>query len=90
MLTKMRNWSLQNPTVLLTVGIVVTLVITLIIVLVLLRVGGGKPKPDNAAIIADNAAVIGAVIALGGVFTTQLVTAGLANRRPRGRTAEVL
>jgi hypothetical protein len=44
---------------------------------VLLRTGG-------AGAVSDNAALIGALIGLGGVFTTQLVNSALEDRRAQG------
>jgi hypothetical protein len=57
-------------------GGVATLVFTLAVVLLLVRTDGAKA-------VSDNAAVIGAVIALGGVFTAQMVSIALDNRRPQ-------
>jgi uncharacterized protein YjbI with pentapeptide repeats len=56
------------------IGGVATLVLTLAVVLLLVRADGAKA-------VSDNAAVIGAVIALGGVFTAQMVSIALDNRR---------
>jgi len=51
-----------------------TLVLALVVVIVLLLIGGGKA-------VVENAALIGALIALGGVFTTQLVNIALEAQR---------
>jgi uncharacterized protein YjbI with pentapeptide repeats len=64
----------EKPGVRVVVGVVATLVIAVAVVIVLQRTGD-----DNA--VSDNAALIGAVIALGGVFTTQLVSIALDDRR---------
>jgi len=56
------------------IGGVVTLVLLLAVVWLLWRTGGAKA-------ISDNAAVIGALVALGGVFTAQMVSIALDNRR---------
>jgi hypothetical protein len=57
------------------IGIGATLVVTAAVVVVLLRFGGG------AQAVSDNAALIGALIALGGVFTTQMVNSALEAQR---------
>jgi hypothetical protein len=51
-----------------------TLVLAVAVVMVLLRTGGA-----NA--VSDNAALIGALVALGGVFTAQMVSIALEDRR---------
>jgi Pentapeptide repeats (8 copies) len=56
------------------IGIAATLVLAVAVVMVLLRTGGA-----NA--ISDNAALIGALVALGGVFTAQMVGIALEDRR---------
>jgi Pentapeptide repeats (8 copies) len=56
------------------IGGVATLVLLLVVVWLLWRTGGA-----NA--VSDNAAVIGALIALGGVFTAQMVSIALDDRR---------
>jgi uncharacterized protein YjbI with pentapeptide repeats len=56
------------------IGIVSTIVVALVVVIVLLLTGGGEAVPDNAALI-------GALLALGGVFTTQLVNIALEAQR---------
>ena len=66
------NW--QKPKVQATIGGVATLVLALGVIVALLATGGGSA-------VSDNAAVIGALIALGGVFTTQMVNAALENQR---------
>src|ERR671912_506959 len=64
----------EKPGVRVFVGVVATLVIAVAVVIVLQRTGSDKA-------VSDNAALIGAVIALGGVFTTQLVSIALDDRR---------
>jgi uncharacterized protein YjbI with pentapeptide repeats len=64
----------EKPGVRVVVGVVATLVIAVAVVIVLQRTGDDKA-------VSDNAALIGAVIALGGVFTTQLVSIALDDRR---------
>lgn len=59
------------------VGIVATLILTVIVITVLLLTSGG----DIISTVSDNAALIGALIALGGVFTTQLVNIALEDNR---------
>ena len=58
----------------LVVGLSSTLLLALGVVIVLLTTGGGKAVPDNAALI-------GALLALGGVFTTQLVNIAIEAQR---------
>lgn len=69
-----RTLRLRRPPVMAAIGIGSTLVLALVVVIVLLLTGGGKAVPDNAALIA-------ALIALGGVFTTQLVNIALEAQR---------
>src|SRR5215208_6846354 len=70
------------PAVLMVIGGVATLVLTLAVVMLLWRTGGAKA-------VSDNAAVIGALVALGGVFTAQMVSIALDDRRTReARTIE--
>jgi uncharacterized protein YjbI with pentapeptide repeats len=80
------RWVLLNfrsPTALTVIGIALTLVVTAAVVVVLLQFGGG------AEAVSDNAALIGALVALGGVFTNQLVNNALEDQRARGaRKAE--
>jgi uncharacterized protein YjbI with pentapeptide repeats len=65
----------RSPARLTVIGIGTTLVLTAAVVVVLLRFGGGSKA------VSDNAALIGALIALGGVFTTQLVNSVLEAQR---------
>jgi uncharacterized protein YjbI with pentapeptide repeats len=65
---------LRSPTVLTAIGVVATLVLALMVVVALLLTGGAKA-------VSDNAALIGALVALGGVFTTQLVNSALEAQR---------
>ncbi len=74
---KVRVWIskfLRNPAGLMVIGGVATLVLLLVVVWLLWRTGGAKA-------ISDNAALIGALVALGGVFTAQLVSIALDDRR---------
>src|SRR5215211_4156534 len=66
---------LQIPGVLTAVGSIATLVVTAAVVVVLLRFGGG------AKAVSENAAIIAALVALGGIFTTQMVNSALEDRR---------
>jgi hypothetical protein len=70
-----RNVNLRSPIVLTAIGVIATLVLAVAVVMALLT-GGSKA-------LSDNAALIGAVVALGGVFTTQLVNGALDDRRNR-------
>src|SRR5215208_8036959 len=65
---------LRSPAVLTIIGVAATVVVALMVVITLLLTGGG-----NA--VSDNAALIGALVALGGVFTTQIVTRALEEKR---------
>jgi hypothetical protein len=56
------------------IGGVASLVLFLTVVIVLARTGGAKA-------VSDNAAVIGALVALGGVLTAQMVSVAVENRR---------
>jgi hypothetical protein len=58
------------------IGVLVTVVLVLTVVMVLLRTGGAKA-------VSNNAALIGALAGLGGVFTTQMVTSALEDQRRR-------
>ena len=70
-----RTSRLRRPPVMAAIiGLSSTLVLALVVVIVLLLSGGGKAVPDNAALIA-------AIVALGGVFTTQLVNITLEAQR---------
>jgi uncharacterized protein YjbI with pentapeptide repeats len=64
----------RSPTVLFAIGVAVTLGLAAMVVLALLLTGDGKTVSDNAPLIA-------AVVALGGVGTAQLVSIGLDQRR---------
>ena len=64
----------RSPAVFLIVGVAATLIVTSAVVLALV-VGGHA--------LSDNAALIGAVVALGGVFTAQLVGIALEDVRTR-------
>jgi uncharacterized protein YjbI with pentapeptide repeats len=74
----------RSPAVLMTViGVGATLVVTAAVLVVLLLFGSG------AKAVSDNAALIGALVALGGVFTTQLVNSALeAQRAEQARKTE--
>jgi hypothetical protein len=56
------------------IGIAATIVVTVALVLTLLLSSGAKA-------VSDNAALIGALVGLGGVFTTQMVNSALDDRR---------
>jgi hypothetical protein len=56
------------------IGVTATLVLAVVVVIALSRTGGAKA-------VSDNAALIGALVALGGVFTTQTVSIALDDRR---------
>ncbi len=64
----------RSPAVLAAVGICLTLVLASLVTVAVLRTGNS---------VSENAALIGAVIALGGVITTQLVNTGLEAQRAR-------
>jgi Pentapeptide repeats (8 copies) len=66
--------NLRNPAVLTAIGVIATLVLSVVVVMVLLRTGGAKA-------VSENAALIGALVALGGVFTAQMVSIALDDRR---------
>jgi uncharacterized protein YjbI with pentapeptide repeats len=73
---------LRSPEALATaIGVIATLVIALAVVIVLLLAGGGEA-------VSDNAALIGALFALGGVFTTQLVNITLEAQRAQDRALQ--
>src|ERR671911_24430 len=68
-------WNLRNhPITWFGIGVVVTNVFGGTVVIVLLRTGGFKA-------LSDNAALIGALVALGGVLTAQMVSIALDDRR---------
>ena len=69
-----RTWSLRSPAVVAAIGGVATVVLALVVVRVLAQTGGTKA-------VEDNAALIGALVALGGVFTAQMVSIALDARR---------
>jgi pentapeptide repeat protein len=56
------------------IGGVATLVLAVAVVMALLRTGGAKA-------VSDNAGLIGALVALGGVFTAQMVSVALEEQR---------
>jgi uncharacterized protein YjbI with pentapeptide repeats len=64
----------RSPIRLAAIGVGATLAVAVIVIVTLLQTGGQKA-------ISQNAAVIGALVALGGVFTTQLVNSALENQR---------
>jgi hypothetical protein len=68
------NLNLRSPVVLTAIGVAATLVLALMVVITLLLTGGAKA-------VSDNAALIGALVALGGVFTAQMVSITLDDRR---------
>jgi uncharacterized protein YjbI with pentapeptide repeats len=69
-----RRLKLRSPAGLFAVGVVVTIVLAVGVVLALLRTG-------NAKAVSDNAPLIAAVIALGGVGTAQMVSIALEQQR---------
>jgi hypothetical protein len=69
-----RRLQLRSPAVVAAIGVVATLVLALVVVIALLQTG-------DANAVSDNAALIGALVALGGVFTAQLVSIALEDRR---------
>jgi hypothetical protein len=71
-----RKVNFRSPTVSVVIGVGATVVVALVVVIALLRTGGTKA-------VSDNAALIGALVALGGVFTTQLVNIALEDRRTK-------
>lgn len=71
-----RRVKLRSPAILAAIGVIATLVLALAVVIVLVQTGGAKA-------VSDNAAVIGALVALGGVFTAQIVSIALDDRRTR-------
>ena len=64
----------RSPTVLTAIGVIATLVLAVAVVMVLQRTGDAKA-------VSDNAGLIGALVALGGVFTAQMVSIALEARR---------
>jgi ABC-type multidrug transport system fused ATPase/permease subunit len=74
--------NLRSPAFLAAIGVIATLVLALAVVITLLQTGGTKA-------IADNAALIGGLIALGGLFTSQVVNTALRDRQSfQGGTTE--
>jgi uncharacterized protein YjbI with pentapeptide repeats len=71
-----RKMDFRSPVGLTAIGVAATLVLSLLVVIVLLRTGGAKA-------VSDNAALIGALVALGGVFTAQMVSIALEDGRTR-------
>jgi uncharacterized protein YjbI with pentapeptide repeats len=67
----------RSPAVLTAIGVAATLLLTLGVAITLLLTSGPKALEDNAALI-------GALVGLGGVFTTQLVNSALEDRRAQG------
>jgi hypothetical protein len=66
--------NLRSPTVLTAIGVVATLVLVVAVVITLLLTG-------DANAVSHNAALIGALVALGGVITAQMVSIALAEQR---------
>jgi uncharacterized protein YjbI with pentapeptide repeats len=71
-----RRLKLRSPAVLAAIGVVATLVLALLVILILQLAG-------DANAVSDNAAVIGALLALGGVGTAQMVSIALDQRRTK-------
>jgi hypothetical protein len=73
---------LRSPALLTIIGVTATVVVALMVVITLLLTGGRKA-------VSDNATLIGALVALGGVFTTQIVNSALeAQRAQQARNTE--
>jgi hypothetical protein len=70
------NRRLRSPLGVAAIGVGATLVLAVLVVITLLLARDAKA-------VADNAALIGALVALGGVFTTQMVNSALEDRRAR-------
>jgi uncharacterized protein YjbI with pentapeptide repeats len=66
--------NLRSPTALTVIGVGATVILTLMVVITLLQTGGAEA-------VSRNAALIGALVGLGGVFTTQMVNNALEDRR---------
>jgi uncharacterized protein YjbI with pentapeptide repeats len=73
--------NLRSPTVVTAIGVAATLILALLVVFTLLLTTGA-----NA--VSKNAALIGALVALGGVFTAQMVSIALAERRAQGEALQ--
>jgi uncharacterized protein YjbI with pentapeptide repeats len=69
-----KRLQLRSPAVVMIIGVAATLVLVLAVVMVLLRTGG-------TTLVSDNAAVIAALAALGGVFIAQMVGIALDGQR---------
>jgi hypothetical protein len=69
-----RRLTSRSPAVLAAIGVVATIVLAVVVLLALLRTGDAKAISDNAPLIA-------AVFALGGVGTAQMVRIALEDRR---------
>jgi uncharacterized protein YjbI with pentapeptide repeats len=72
-----RRLNLPSPAVLAAIGVVATLVLALVVVIVLVVTHGAGSVTTNAPLIA----ALVALVALGGVFTAQLVNTGLEAQR---------
>jgi uncharacterized protein YjbI with pentapeptide repeats len=72
----LRRLNLRSPAALAALGVTATLALALMVVITLQR-------SDGAKAVSDNAALIGALVALGGVFTAQMVSIALDDRRTR-------
>jgi hypothetical protein len=73
----LRRWTsnfLRSPAFLFAVGVVVTIILAVGVVIALLRTGDARAVSDNAPLIA-------AVIALGGIGTAQMVSIALEDQR---------
>jgi hypothetical protein len=70
------NRMFRSPLGVAAIGVGATLVLALLVVISLLLARDAKA-------VADNAPLIGALVALGGVFTTQMVNSALEDRRAR-------
>jgi hypothetical protein len=65
---------LRYPATWAALGIILTVLVVAVVVMILHRTGGAKA-------VSDNAGIIGALVALGGVFTAQMVSISLADKR---------
>jgi uncharacterized protein YjbI with pentapeptide repeats len=71
---RLRRLKPRSPAVLAAIGVVATLALALVVVMVLLQTG-------DANAVSDNAAIIAALVGLGGVFTAQMVSIALNDQR---------
>jgi hypothetical protein len=72
--SNLKKLGFRSPIVLTAIGVAATLVLALVVVLALWGTGGAET-------VSRNAGLIGALVALGGVFTAQMVSIALDDRR---------